>query len=89
METIYKYQIVTADRFKVQTPRLVRWLCVHNQHDSPMIWAVVDTDGPAENHFLLVRGTGHPFTGEEGKYLGTFQMADGSLVFHVFAEKDD
>lgn len=87
MLTIYKYQLSAGDRFKVTTPRLVRWLAVQRQHGYPMIWALVDTDGPEEIHPLLVRGTGHPLTGEEGEYLGTFQLVDGGLVFHVFAEE--
>jgi hypothetical protein len=31
-----------------------------------------------------VYGTGHPVVDEPRKYVGTFQMRGGLLVFHVF-----
>jgi len=31
-------------------------------------------------------GTGHPVKDNPGRYIGTVQMLDGKLVFHLFEE---
>lgn len=35
---------------------------------------------------FVMRGTGHRFTGEEGRYVGTFQLDGGAFVGHLFEE---
>jgi hypothetical protein len=61
------------------------------QHGQPCIWArvVVDKDHPLRERWFRVAGTGHPLEGtmpsdHDGDYVGTFQLSDGALVFHVF-----
>lgn len=34
-------------------------------------------------------GTGHPIAEADLRYVGTFQLADGALVFHVFILGED
>ncbi len=50
---------------------------------APFIWALVDTDAPEEARVFHVRGTGHP-ADALGRYVGTFQIDGGALVFHLF-----
>jgi hypothetical protein len=67
-------------------PRLAWLLTVQVQHGEPQLWAVVEP-GPEEferRHVAIV-GTGNPMPAYSiGNYLGTFQLSEGALIFHVF-----
>jgi hypothetical protein len=84
MKTIYKYPIKAADEQSVQLPKGAKILCVQTQNGQPWLWAEVDTQVESVPFEIKVRGTGHPFDGSEGVYIGTFQLSGGALVFHVF-----
>jgi len=48
------------------------------------MWALVDeTKTAMEIRSIVIVGTGNPVP-ELGAFIDTFQMQDGSLVFHVF-----
>ena len=47
------------------------------------MWCLVDPEKEKGLRNIIVNGTGHQIT-HEAKFIGTFQMYDGSLVFHVF-----
>lgn len=87
MKTIYKYPFSVTDEFSLTLPVGARVLCVQTQNDLPCLWAIVDPDAAKEERTFFVRGTGHPL-GDVGRYIGTFQMRGGSLVFHVFEGKE-
>ena len=57
----------------------------------PCIWVEVDQDASVdEQREFIIYGTGHDFRPEEGKtqhYIGTFQLAEGSLIFHLYEQK--
>lgn len=60
-------------------------LSVQVQRMMPYIWALVDPDlPPLEERLFYVVGTGHPLSDNPGKYIGTFQLLEGGLVFHLF-----
>lgn len=44
-------------------------------------------DHPTPNRRFYICGTGHKLHPKAGKHLGTFQLHDGALVFHVFEGK--
>lgn len=91
MLTIYKYPIPIEDNFTISLDRNAKVLCVQTQNDKPFIWVMLDDKEPikVEKEFWL-RGTGHdceevqPYTGV--KYVGTFQMRNGTIVFHLFTK---
>uniref|UniRef100_A0A6H2A2W0 DUF7352 domain-containing protein n=1 Tax=viral metagenome TaxID=1070528 RepID=A0A6H2A2W0_9ZZZZ len=83
MRTIYKYQCLEMDNFTIEMPTGSHILTVQMQRGEPCIWAIVDPDAfPEQRHFQLF-GTGHPIDGI-GRYIGTFQLMGGNLVFHLF-----
>lgn len=86
MKTIYKYQLTAQSKQTIQLPRFAISLSVQLQHGKPCLWALVDTDEPAQEYIVRAYGTGHELdelpVGFE--YLGTAQSADGHLVFHFF-----
>jgi hypothetical protein len=57
---------------------------VGTQKNSVCVWALVDTDlPPAPRKFALVM-TGYECTYDAKQYIGTVQLLDGYLIFHVF-----
>lgn len=83
MKTVYKYPIPIYDEFGFLMPKGAEILHVNQINDVPYIWALVDTMEPLESYSFALRGTGHN-ADIVGKYIGTFQMHDGQLVFHLF-----
>jgi hypothetical protein len=88
--TIYKYPLRVDDRQKVEMPRGARVLCAQVQLGSPCVWALVDENETAKDTvILLTYGTGHymsPTQAKDNEYVGTYQLAGGDLVFHVFRD---
>ena len=68
-------------------PKGAEILTVQTQNDTPCIWALVDPDSETETRHFEVYGTGHDIhcdMGIERKYINTFQIQYGLLVFHLF-----
>lgn len=84
METIWKFELETEDEQTLSVPFDAKTLDVQVQKGKPCLWARVRSDLPKRDVTILTRGTGHPMTGDEGDYLGTYQLDDRALVFHVF-----
>jgi len=87
VETIWKYPVPIADTFTLELAPGARPLSVQCQDGAPFLWVLLDPSlGPEPRHFHLL-GTGHPRGARSlGTFLGTFQLAGGTLVFHLFAE---
>ncbi len=84
MSRIYKYPLQINDAIAVELPAGSVPLCVQMQGDTPCLWATVDPDTErTEQRVFRIAGTGHDL-GAVGRYLNTFQMFGGGLVFHVF-----
>lgn len=85
MSVIYKYGVSVADEFTLRMPKGARILSLQVQHCEPHIWALVDTKAPTVNRNFSLRGTGHSCTGLElAPFVGTFQLQNGTFVFHLF-----
>ncbi len=84
--TIHKFPLPAGSKVSIEMPQFAHILCVQTQGGIPCVWAVVDTDQPMETRTLRIFGTGHPL--DEGHnsshYIGTFQLAEGSFVGHLF-----
>jgi hypothetical protein len=82
---IFKYEIPIEDDCELMLPKNAKILSFQIQNDKPVIWAIVDVHRELETRKFMLRGTGH--TVDETKiksYLGTIQLLQGSLVFHLF-----
>jgi hypothetical protein len=85
MKTIYKYQLSITDIQSIKMPQGAEILSIQCQDNSPCVWALVDTDNLKEDRSFLMYGTGNPVDENyKKKYIGTFMMYSGSLVFHCF-----
>ena len=61
-------------------------LFVGVQYERPMLWARVQMGAPLKTRRFRVAGTGHILADDVGRYLGSFILRDGVLVFHVFED---
>jgi len=91
MLTIYKWAIPIEDHFILELPKIAKILTVQTQKGTPQLWAIVDSEMKKETRYFRLSGTGHPL-GEDYlriiNYIGTFQMENGALVFHLFEIKE-
>lgn len=82
---IYKYRLELRDVQSMLMPEGAEVLSVQVQNGSPCMWAKVDTITEERTwRQFVIYGTGHPTFDFPSKFIGTFQMDNGSLVFHVF-----
>lgn len=87
MKAVYKYPLEITDEQVVNMPLNAKILCVQIQRSVPCLWVEVNTEETEfEERKIYIHGTGHEYE-EEGSYIGTIQLYDGRLVFHVFEEK--
>lgn len=83
---IWKYTLGPGHN-KIDMPKGGRVLSVQVQHGEPRIWVMVDPAAPIENREFSVYGTDHPIPDDQGylkEFIGTIQMMEGNLIFHVF-----
>lgn len=84
---IYKYALKIEDEQAVEMPAGARILTVQMQHGQPQLWALVEPGQPLQHRSIIVAGTGHPVHfSQDARHIGTFQMHEGALVFHVFED---
>lgn len=83
MRTIYKYpfEIGQGGDASIQMPEGATIRRVVVQHDTPTIWAEVDTGAKLVVRNLRVYGTGHPIPAG-AVYVGTWD--DKPFVWHLY-----
>lgn len=84
MFSIWKYPLNTSGATELQMPAGAKVLSMQLQGGTPTLWAKVDTTAPLVERAFHVIGTGWEFDFNPGEFIGTFQMAGGTFVFHVF-----
>jgi len=84
--TIWKFPIKVVEQQIVEMPQEAKILTVQVQYGQPCIWALVNPDCNVEERTIYTVGTGHPASHVAGcQYVGTYQLHEGQLVFHIFA----
>jgi len=79
------------NRFTIKMPAGAEVLTIQVQGSKPCIWAKVDPEQELTDRSFMLVGTGHPLPIEPQDfvhYKGTFQLAGGALVFHLFDCQD-
>ena len=92
-QSIWKYPLQPAEAkdghlgqmvFEIEMPQRSEVLTVQVQNNVPTLWAVVWTELPKLKRRIEVYGTGHECESMGRKYISTFQLNEGRLVFHAF-----
>lgn len=83
-ETIWKFTLEPKSFQQIEMPAGAQILSVQVQREDICVWAVVNPAAQKESRILEIVGTGHRMSKATRKFLGTIQMDNGNLVFHVF-----
>lgn len=79
---IWKYKV--QPEFKLDLPVDAQVLSVNVQHDRPQMWVLLDAEAPKVERQFISIATGERIGMEPLRYIGTFLIANGMLVFHLF-----
>ena len=92
-KTIWKYDMPSSrsqatlgdGRFDVTMPVGAEIVCLDKQHDLPKLCVLLNPEYTEreQRHFRIV-GTGGRILPDGTKYIGSWQMSEGNLVFHLF-----
>lgn len=87
MKTVYRYPLLGSGMFSVIKSIYKGAVPLHVgiAQDQICIWFQINTDNEFEERKIHIRGTGQPFTGEEGAYIGTI-ITPSNMVWHYFDE---
>ena len=81
---IWKWNLEVNDYQELMIPRGAKILAVQSQGKSVTMWAECDESATLETRRIAIYGTGHVLPDRYGKYIGTFQIHEGELGFHVY-----
>jgi hypothetical protein len=84
MKRIFKFPLAIIDIQSIDMPEGAEILSVQNQNGAVCAWALCDPIAPLVGCEIRIVGTGNPTPDNPGKFLGTVQTYDGSLVWHIF-----
>ena len=85
MKTIWKFPLPVTDEHSIDMPHGAKILTVQVQGEQVFLWALCNSNAPKLKRTFAVIGTGHPIPEEAPlSYIGTFQIREHALVFHVF-----
>ena len=96
MSRIFKYEMVPREdligvhpEIHVEMPRGAEILHVDAQGDRMFVWAIVVPEQPLARYSFIVLPTGGEVTWplRDIPHIGTLLMRGGSLVFHVFGDR--
>jgi hypothetical protein len=86
-KTVWKFSFTPDDDIEIDMPEGAQILTVQIQFEQPCIWALVDPKSKLKKKRFKLIGTGHPIEINDivdYRYVGTFQLMEGQLVFHLF-----
>jgi len=87
MKSIWKYPLRLTEHQYFEIPVRAIPLCIELQNGTPTIWFEVETTNPKKDRSIRIIGTGEELDFSElYHYLGSFLIAEDSLVFHVYVE---
>jgi hypothetical protein len=84
MKRIWKWNLRVEDLQEYKMHEGAELLTVQAQGDEIQLWALVDPNARHVFRRIATYGTGYPVPDVSQKYVGTYQLHGGALVFHVF-----
>lgn len=83
---VWKFDIRQLnDAVAMMVPKGATILTAQNQRGVLCVWALCDPEAPMVPHHIRIVGTGHRIDPANArKFIGTVQMLDGDLVWHLF-----
>lgn len=87
MKRILKYTLDIVDYQELTLSENSKILSVANQRDNIVLYALTD-ELTTCTYSIIMHGTGHPADDVIGaQFIGTVNLYNGALMFHVFARR--
>lgn len=85
---IFKYEVQIQDSIVIDLPIDSKILSFQVQNNKPYIWVLVDPAKQTVSRYFTIipTGTEIEYLDDVLIYIGTIQMAQGALVFHLFED---
>jgi hypothetical protein len=88
MKTVWKFEIKPDDIIEISLPVGAKPLTVQEQNGGAQLWCLCNPNKTTyETRKFRLAGTGHIIYENILAFIGTFQLDNGSLVFHLFEVK--
>lgn len=90
MKKIYKYTLKPTDFQILELPKKSNIISVIEQKNQIVLYAIVNDDiSETELYDIIIKETGHdlPENFDLYTFLGSVNLINGSLIFHVFYKK--
>lgn len=84
MKTVWKFPLEIKDSQVLSMPIDSLIVSVQLQNGIPCIWALVESESDCVDVLIHTFGTGHEIPFGSRIYVGTYMLAHGGIVFHVF-----
>lgn len=81
---IWKVKLQIIDKQNIEIPAGATILTSQIQKDDLVLWFMCIEGSAKCTRKIAIYGTGNPMPSNPGKYISTFQLQNGDLVFHVF-----
>jgi hypothetical protein len=86
-QTIWKYSLDRVIK-RIDIPKDAEFLTLQLQRNTPCLWVLVNPDAELETWEFEIYGTGQPIDSEDlSYYVGTYQISNRDLIFHVFGHR--
>lgn len=83
---IHKQTLVLNEEQRIWLPEGAKILSVQAQRGQIAMWYLND-GAPSRLYTVVIVGTGHNVPAGALQYVGTVQMNDGTLVWHIFLKE--
>ncbi len=83
-KVIWKFDLEAKPEQQIEMPIGAEILSMQMQGDQARLWALVEPEAKKETRTFEVIGTGQLIPDEDRIFIGTYQVFNGDLVFHVF-----
>jgi hypothetical protein len=81
---IFKYPLQVIDTQLIEMPKGAKLLAIKVQRDIVCLWVLCNESAELVTRRIGIYGTGHHIQDDFIKHIATFQLDNGSLVFHAF-----
>lgn len=87
MKTIWKFELTTEEeRQIINMPIGAQILTIQIKKDIPYLFALVESKAPIESRRFIIVNTGTPCKITHEKFIGSFPLYRGSVVWHLFED---
>ena len=84
MHEVRKFPLHATGDLTFEMPARADLLHVAVQNGKPCLWARVNPKAGMTGRRVRVAGTGQPLGTDTGRHVGSFVLANGADVYHVF-----